>query len=200
VTKSRRILLPVGAFVVSLLFVTPTVVRERWQDTVASDRYDLGHLTADESTIDEAASRIIQWRTLPTMFAISPLTGIGKGRYAARHYELGYDVQHRSPHSSLIALAVEEGIFGLIFYAWLLFAIYRSASVRFHGSIDPLQKALSFGTMSATLCLFFLDLSGTRFFSGEIMAYFWILTGMTLNIAPPVRQVRDRMRFQRAVA
>jgi O-antigen ligase len=186
VAKSRRMLGPVVVFVVALIFMGPGVVLGRWQDTFASDRYNLGHLTAEEATIDEAASRIIQWRTLPRMFLISPVTGIGKGRYAATYYDYGYDVQLRSPHSSVIALAVEEGIFGVIFYGWLLFVLYRSAAKRFQASEDPIEKALSFGTMSATLCLFFLDLTGTRFFSGEIMAYFWILTGMTLNI--PVSQ------------
>jgi O-antigen ligase len=200
VTKSRRMLAPMALCVLGLMLLAPGVVVERWQETVTSDEYSLQRLTADKANIDEAASRIIQWRTLPEMFLLSPLTGIGKGQYAATHYEFGYDNVHRSPHSSIIAIAVEEGLFGIICYAWVLIAVYRSAAKRFRTPGDPIEKALSFGTMAATVCLFFLDLTGSRFFSGEIMAYYWILTGMTLNIAHPARPLRQRMSFNRAVA
>jgi hypothetical protein len=44
--------------------------------------------------------------------------------------------------------------------------------------------------MAATLCLFFLDMTGTRFFSGEIMAYYWMLAGLTLNINSMASETR----------
>jgi O-antigen ligase len=196
VTKSRRMLVPIGTFVVGLMFLAPGVVVERWQDTLRSDGYSLRHLTAAEATIDEAASRIIQWRTLPEMFLLNPMMGIGKGLYNETHYESGYDDRYRAPHSSVIALAVEQGVFGLIFYFWLLTAVYLSAAKRFRTSEQPIQKALAFGTMAATVCLFFLDLTGTRFFSGEIMAYYWILTGMTLNIMVPSRKIGQQHSWE----
>jgi O-antigen ligase len=192
-------LVPVLIFLIGLMLAAPSVVTERWQTTVESDRYSLGNLTAQDVTIDEAASRIIQWRTLPTLFMLNPLIGIGKGQYALTHYELGYDVQVRSAHSSIISLAVEEGIVGIFFYLWLLFVLYRSSAKLFRTTRDPFEKALSFGTMSATLCLFFLDFTGTRFFSGEITAYSWILAGITLNINPAAPAVSEnRYSSQRA--
>jgi O-antigen ligase len=102
--------------------------------------------------------------------------------YAPTHYELGNDDRPRSPHSSIIALGVEEGLIGLALYLWLLFAIYTQAARQFRTAQVAVEKALLFGAMSATVCLFLLDMTGTRFFSGEIMAYYWMLIGMALNI------------------
>jgi O-antigen ligase len=181
-TKSRRMLIPVVLFVVMIAVAVPAVVVERWQDTVEADRYSLRNLTADEATIDEAASRIIQWRTFPSMLMLNPLIGIGKGRYGQTYYGFGYDDRARSPHSSIIALGVEAVIFGLAMYLWLLFVLYRSAARCFRTAEHAVDRVLSFGTMSATICLLFLDCTGTRFFSGEIMAYYWILAGITLNV------------------
>ena len=154
-TKSRRMLAPLAVFLVALMFAAPEVVVDRWQDTVTSEEYSLKNLTAEESEADEAASRIVQWRTFPSMFMLNPLIGIGKGNYAETHYARGHDVMVRSPHSSIIALGVEEGMIGLGCYIWLLTTIYRSAAQRFRIVQNPTDKALSFGTMSATLCLFF---------------------------------------------
>jgi O-antigen ligase len=185
--KSRRMLIPLVIFLIALAAAAPDVVVDRWQRTVDSDEYRLSNLTAERVDIDEAASRITQWRTFPSMLMLNPLLGIGKGNYAETHYALGNDVFARAPHSSIIAIGVEEGVFGLFCYLWLLFAVYKSAARLFRTATDPLDKALSFGTMSATLCLFFLDFTGTRFFSGTIMAYYWILIGITLNIDPRMK-------------
>jgi O-antigen ligase len=182
-TKSLRMLIPLTIFVVALVFTAPGVVVERWDSTMTSNEYSVRHLTADETELNEAASRIKQWRTFPSMFMINPLLGIGKGNYARTNWALGHDTEFRAPHSSIISIGVEAGIFGLGCYLWLLLAIYRGAAKRFRVVQDPLDKALSFGTFSATLCLLFLDITGTRFFSGPIMAYYWILSGLTLNIA-----------------
>jgi O-antigen ligase len=191
-------LIPLAIFSIALATAAPDVVVDRWQSTVDSNEYSLSHLTAQESDIDEAASRIIQWRTFPSMLMLNPLMGIGKGNYAGTHYALGYDVMARSPHSSIIAIGVEEGIFGLICYLWLLIVIYRSAARLFRTAQDPIDTALSFGTMAATLCLFFLDFTGTRFFSGSIMVYYWILTAITLNIDPASLRLPQRRDVLRA--
>jgi O-antigen ligase len=182
VTKSLRMLVPLGVFVVALLLSAPGVVVERWQSTMTSNEYRLEHLAAGSDEADEAASRVIQWRTFPTMLMLNPIFGIGKGNYAETHFAMGYDEKARTPHSSIISLGVEEGVFGLACYLWLLRVIYREATRRFRTVQDPIERALSFGTLAATLCLFFLDFTGMRFFSGQIMAYYWILTGITLNI------------------
>jgi O-antigen ligase len=194
-TKSRRLFLPVIVSLVMIATAAPAVVMERWQETVESDRYSLANLAAQETSIDEAASRIIQWRTFPSMFMLNPVTGIGKGRYAETYYGFGYDNMARSPHSSIIALGVEAGILGLASYFWLLFVVYRSAALRFRGAQDSLDRVLAFGTMSATVCLLLLDCTGTRLFSGEIMVYYWVLAGITLNIQllrPAISRSRTR--------
>jgi O-antigen ligase len=189
VAKSPRMLIPVAIFSVVLALAAPNVVVDRWQSTIDSDKYSVSHLTSENADIDEAASRIIQWRTFLPMFMLSPVFGIGKGNYAATHFRLGYDVEERSPHSSVIKLGVEEGILGLICYLSLMVVVYRSSSLRFRAARNPLDKALAFGTLSATLCLFFLDLTGMRFFTGSIMGYYWILTGITLNT--PTSSLRE---------
>jgi hypothetical protein len=47
----------------------------------------------------------------------------------------------------------------------------------------PVERVLAFSLGAATLCLFLLDLSGTRFRNGNLMAYYWVLAGLALNSA-----------------
>jgi O-antigen ligase len=118
------------------------------------------------------------------MLARGPLFGVGYGKYAEMFWREGYFPQPKSAHSSIIEIGVELGLIGLGMYAWILFAVHRGGLRVFKDSEIPIDRVLGLGVLSATICLFLLDLTGTRFTSGNIMAYYWILAGLTLNVTP----------------
>ena len=120
-----------------------------------------------------------------------PIIGVGFGQYGPTIFRKGIDYKPRSAHSSIIEIGIEEGIIGLMFYFAILIVIYRNASRVYKETTDPLDKALSLGLLGATVTLLFLDLTGTRFRSSNIMAFYWILTGLTLNVWPTLKRASD---------
>jgi O-antigen ligase len=181
-TKGRRLVLPIATLTVFVLFWAPDMATERW-DSAFQGQYDPNLLVqqADGTEPAEAATRIVQWRSFLPMMAESPVFGIGYGRYAALFKTGGFFPTGKSAHSSIIEIGVEQGILGLFFYLWALWAIYRSGLRVFKTADQPIEKVLGLALLAATMCLFLLDLTGTRFRDGNIMAYFWILVGITAN-------------------
>jgi len=189
--KSKRLLIPV--MLIGLLFVLwmPDVVTERWKSGFEGEYNPEFLITTEKVTVDEAASRIVQWRTFLPLLAEHPIIGVGFGQYGATIFQKGIDYKPRSAHSSIIEIGIEEGIIGLLFYFAILTIIYRNASKIYKETTDPLDKALSLGLLGATVTLLFLDLTGTRFRSSNIMAFYWILTGLTLNVWPTLKRASD---------
>lgn len=182
--QARRLILPLALTAGVVAFTMPDTAVDRFESGFEGE-YDPSLLMKEDTDYQEAASRIIQWRSFIPLLLKSPIFGVGFGQYAETYFRAGYDFKARSAHSSIIELGVEEGLLGLAVYAWLLGAIYfRCAQIR-KSSPDPLDKVLALGLAGATVCLLFLDITGTRFRNGNIMAFYWILAGITLNI--PVR-------------
>lgn len=179
-TTSRRLLAPVAVILLAVYLWAPEAAVNRFESGLQGE-YDPSLLLKEDTDITEAASRIIQWRSFVPMLSANPILGVGLDKYAMRYYEAGYDLKPRSAHSSVIEIAVENGVFAIFCYFWLLFAIYRSAGAVFRGADDPLDRTLALGLMGATIALLLLDLTGTRFRNGDIIVLYWILAGMTLN-------------------
>jgi O-antigen ligase len=181
VTKSKKLAGPILVLGLCGYLWMPEIAIDRFQSGFEG-QYDPRLLTAAKIEGEEAAARIIQWRSFLPLLAQSPLIGSGYDRYPEVYYQGGYEGRQRSAHSTIIEIGVEEGVVGLFFYFWLLFTIYRGASEILRSRTGGLERSLAFGLMSATVCLLFLDVTGTRFRNSNIMVYYWIVTGMTLNM------------------
>jgi O-antigen ligase len=185
-TKGRRLLVPIAILAVFVYFWAPDIAGDRWGTTLTG-KYDPSLLVQnrEESDAEEAAVRVVQWRSFASMVSEHPVFGVGYGGFAEFFKSGGYFPVAKSAHSSIIEIGVEFGVIGLIFYFWILGATYRAASRTFKVSTHPIDRALGLGLLAATVCLLLLDLSGTRFRNGDIMAFYWILIGITLNALPP---------------
>lgn len=180
-TRARRLTVPVALLGFALYFWLPDMAVERG-GTVFSGEYDPQLLvTENHAEVEDAATRIVQWRSFLPMMAEHPVFGAGYGSFSEFFRSGGYYPVAKGAHSSIIEIGVELGPMGLLLYAWLLFAAYTGGTRVFKGAKHPIERVLGLGLLSATLCLFLLDLTGTRFRNGNIMAYYWILAGMTLN-------------------
>jgi len=180
-TKKRRLLVPLMILCTVVWLAAPEEAENRWDSSFAED------MSASVQI------RSLQWRTFLPMMAQNPIIGVGFQKFNETWYERGYFNRPKAPHSSIISIGVEEGVIGLIFYFWILSANYRHASKLYKTSLDPLDQTLSLGLMGATVCLLILDVSGTRFMDGNLMLYYWILAGMTLNSRQDNHTIAERV-------
>jgi O-antigen ligase len=171
-----------------VLLVIAVVVGSRWAPDEAAARADLtitavgqsGDSTLEDALDDSAALRVIQWKAFPDLLMDSPLWGTGIGTFAQR---LG---QHtgifRSAHATMVQIGTEMGVLGLLGYIGL-FASVATACVSRARRAAPggLLKAAGLGLLAATVCLFLLDFSGTRFPAHTVTTYYWLLVGAYLG-------------------
>jgi O-antigen ligase len=184
-TRARRLGLPIALLAMLLYVWLPDMAVERGRTTFQGE-YDPRLLVSSEGLVnDEAATRIVQWRSFLPMMAEHPIFGVGYGGFPEFFKSGGYFPEPKGAHSSVIELGVELGPIGLALYAWILVATYRGSSRVFRNAGHPIERALALGMVAATVCLFLLDLTGTRFRSGNIMAFFWILAAIVLNSRLP---------------
>ena len=148
---------------------------------------DRGGFQTPETELEGSTqSRLDRWIELPGQWIQAPLLGHGYMGYGKVWGRLGRGGEARGPHSTIIKLAVEQGLLGLAAYAWLIWVLYRNArEVRRRGE-DPLLVGLSTGFIVALASLVMLDASGNRFFHGPTMTFIWILGG---GLARVVRQL-----------
>jgi O-antigen ligase len=183
-TKARRLILPIAVLGMILYVWLPDMAVERGSTTFQGE-YDPSLLVDSEGVdAEEAATRIVQWRSFLPMMAEHPIFGVGYGGFGRFFRDGGYYPLAKSAHSSVIQLGVELGLVGLVLYTWILVAAYRGGSRVFRMASQPIDRTLGLGLLAATICLFLLDLSGTRFSSGNIMCFYWILAGIALNSRP----------------
>ena len=180
-TKARRLSLPIAVLGTILYVWLPDMAVER-SSTAFQGEYDPKLLLNSEGVeSDDAAMRIVQWRSFLPMMAEHPIFGVGYGGFEEFFQAGGYFPVAKGAHSSVIQFGVELGLVGLVLYTWILVAAYRGSSRVFRTAGHPIDRALGLGLLAATVCLFLLNLTGTRFTSGNIMAFYWILAGITLN-------------------
>jgi hypothetical protein len=188
--KARRLLVPVLVIAAASYLWTPEFAVSRMTSSI-EDGYDPALLLNRDAEAQEAASRVIQWRSFVPLMKEHGLIGVGFGQYGRVYQAAGYDTKLRSAHATMIELGVEQGIFALIVYCWLFGATYRRASALFRDpEASPIARTLALGLLGATVAVVLCDLSGTRSRDGSVMAFFWVLAGMTLNI--PLKSERQQ--------
>lgn len=175
-----------------ILLVLAIVVGSRWGPEEAATRLD-STLTAVEESGDaaledaldgSAALRVIQWKSLPAIMLASPLWGTGLDTYAQRLGE--HTGIFRSAHATMVQIGTEMGALGLLAYTGLLASVLvvcvrrtRAAERR------SFSRSVGLGLIAATVCLFLLDFTGTRFRAYTVTSYFWLLVGAYLGSTDP---------------
>lgn len=180
--KARRMLVPLVLIAGALYIWTPEFAVNRMNESI-EDGYDPALLMRDNAEAQEAASRVIQWRSFLPLMKEYGLFGVGFGQYGRVYQAEGYDTKMRSAHATMIEIGVEQGIFALFVYCWLFWTAYRRASALLKDpAATPMARTLALGLLGATVCVLLCDLSGTRSRDGSVMAFYWVMAGMTLNI------------------
>ena len=180
--KARRMLVPLVLIAGALYLWTPEFAVSRMNKSI-EDGYDPALLMRQNAEQQEAASRVIQWGSFLPLMSEYGLVGVGFGQYGQVFKSHGYDTKARSAHATIIEIGVEQGIVALGVYFWLFIVAYRRASAILKApESTPVARVLALALLGATVCVFLADLSGVRSRDGNVMAYYWILAGMTVNI------------------
>ena len=171
-----------------VLLVLAYLIGSRWAPEDAVTRADLT-VTAveqsrdsslEEALDDSAVLRVIQWKAFPSLLLASPIWGTGLDTFAER---LGQETGvYRAPHATMVQIGTEMGGLGLLGYVGLLGAAAAVCARRARrAQPGSFQRAVGLGLLAATVCLFLLDLTGTRFRANTVTTYFWLLLGAFLG-------------------
>ncbi|MHB8302086.1 MAG: O-antigen ligase family protein [Acidobacteriaceae bacterium] len=165
--KDRKLLLVVGAFLLTWQTIVPTAVRQRVDMTHNSS----GQLEAS------AQERIDLWENAKTTIANNPIFGTGFATF-----QFGEHVDRlKDTHNWYVKVMLETGIIGaiiaLILLQQLLVVTYRL----FRAAEDPLYRGLGLG-LFLTLCSSIVaNCFGDRWTYIEINGLTWVLVGAAVR-------------------
>ena len=105
-----------------------------------SNVVEIASRTAQQVRFDGTGlQRINIWANTMAMFADNPVLGVGLGNWHVEYpfyharvlidHEMGYDRQHINAHNDYLEIVAELGLTGLIFVAWLAWALFRKFRV-----------------------------------------------------------------------
>ena len=143
--------------------------------------------------------RMAVWSNLDKLVTPPYIWGDGYARSPAVVRRLGISDKSEATHSSIVTLLIEMGIVGLGLYCWMLAGVWKHAFVWVRASQTALGRCLATGFIGAVPALIICDISGGRFYNGEIMAFFWLLGGILLREVTDgkeARRPRDAMTLR----
>jgi O-antigen ligase len=168
-----------GSFVLILLFYyeawIPESALQRIQMTEQVD--ENGEEQLDEST----ESRFVQWAGAMDLMSTRPW-GIGLNHFK-REIGSASGYSNLDAHNFYVLLSTEAGIQGLLALVAVLLGLFGLAwRVRRQDESEE-ARIISFGYMMAVLGMMLGNVFGSRFFDGDVMGNFWILTALVARYA-----------------
>jgi len=165
--KDRKLLLLLGAFLLTWQAVVPTAVRERVNMTQNSS----GELEAS------AQERVDLWKDAEKSIARSPIVGDGFATF-----QLGEHVGDlKDTHNWYVKVMVETGIIGMIMALFLLQQMLAISFRLFRRATDPLYQGLGLGLFLATCASIVANFFGDRWTYIEITGPLWILVAAAIR-------------------
>jgi O-antigen ligase len=165
--KDRKLLLILGAFMVTWQTIVPTPVRERVDMTQSAN----GQLEAS------AQERVNLWTEAKASFARSPIVGTGFATF-----QFGdHTADLKDTHNWYVKVLVETGIIGFIFALVLLQQLLATSYRLFKRSTDPLYRGLGLGLFVATCSSLVANCFGDRWTYIEITALLWVLAAAAIR-------------------
>lgn len=196
-------LLVAGAFIAVFragrivpLLVLLALTSSWWLPAEVVDRVELttqGEMSAPDQLLEDSAQvRVDQWETFPSMLGAAPIFGHGYMMFQQVWERYGPTHTPKSAHSAIINFGTEQGLLGLIAYAWIVATIGWHSWRVFRRSESPFLQNLGLGLLGSVVCLVILDTSGNRFNSGEVMAYPFVLAGAIMRVSAGLAPASSR--------
>jgi putative inorganic carbon (HCO3(-)) transporter len=167
VVKDRKLLLLLGAFLLTWQTLVPVAVTQRINMTENAN----GALEAS------AQERVDLWEQSKEMFFSSPIVGTG---YAT--FQLGEHVDNlRDTHTWYVKVLVETGIIGGMLALVLLGQMLYTSFRLFRKADDPLYRGLGLGFFIALCSCILANCFGDRWTYLEINGLLWVLMGAVVR-------------------
>ena len=159
--KDRKMLLPLGVFLLTWQAIVPTAVHQRVSMTENSN----GQLEAS------AQERVNLWENAEKAILRSPIVGNGFATF-----QLGEHVDNlKDTHNWYVKVLVETGIVGLIMALFLLEQIIALSFRLFRRATDPLYRGLGLGLLLAMCASLVANFFGDRWTYLEITGLLWVV-------------------------
>jgi putative inorganic carbon (HCO3(-)) transporter len=159
--KDRKMLLVLGAFLLTWQTVVPTPVRERVTMTESAD----GQLEAS------AQERVDLWTDAEKSIEHSPIVGSGFGTF-----QYGEHVANlKDTHNWYVKVMIETGIIGLLMALVMVQQMLATSYRLFRRASDPLYRGLGLGLFLAMWACLVANCFGDRWTYLEITAILWVL-------------------------
>lgn len=157
--KDRKILLVLGAFLLTWQTVVPTAVRERVQ------------MTNDGGQLDASSQeRVDLWENAKKAFFSSPVVGKGFATF-----QMGEHVDNlKDTHNWYVKVLVETGIVGMLLALFLMQQMVATSFRLFRRASDPLYRGLGLGLVLATAACLVANFFGDRWTYLEITGLLWV--------------------------
>ncbi len=169
ILKDRKLLLVLGAFLLTWQTIVPTAVRERVNMTQNSS----GELEAS------AQERVNLWQDAEKSIIRSPIVGEGFATFQMQEHVADL----KDTHNWYVKVMVETGIIGMIMALFLLQQVLSVSFRLFRRATDPLYQGLGLGLFLATCASIVANFFGDRWTYVEITGLLWILVAAALRAA-----------------
>ncbi len=179
VIKDRKLLIFLAVAVTFAPLWLPGTALDRYHNTVLSE--EDSRRFEDQRYDGPTEVRRRQWKGLYKMMSPHPITGSGFNTFFDVVVKSKVLPSPKAAHSTIILLGVEEGIIGVCGYFWILFTVFKNSWHVFKKPENQFYQMLTTGLLGCITALFVADLSGTRFYCSELMAYFWIISAVVIK-------------------
>ncbi len=168
--RKMAIVVPVVIIALIVPFVMPHAVKDRALFTFTQPQ-ERGQIKIGGFRVDTSTSaRLNSWKNVLTRdFITHPILGYGVTGY---HF---LDAQYPR-------VLVETGIFGFVFFIWLLAAAFKNALYAYRNTSDPLFSGLSLGYLAGFIAMLVHAIGANTFIIVRIMEPFWFLTAIIIMI------------------
>ncbi len=182
-------------FIIKNPVFIPEGVRYRFAQTFEKSTVSAGTQSHTTEQLDKSTSDRLQlWNAAYWMIQDHPFVGVGYHLFESKvlHYYPGSEAY--DPHNSYLLIASEMGIPALGVFLWILWSIFWSARKVYRKTDDLFVRSMALGFLGGLFSLLMSNLYGSRFNSGEISYYFWILSAllarlkMDLEKTPPLKK------------
>jgi hypothetical protein len=154
----------------SLPYIAPQPTKERiaYTFTQGLNRKDVVEVYGVKLDTSSSA-RLVSWKDAASDWMEHPILGYGVTGYGF------VDAQY-------IRTITETGFLGLVFFALLMYTIFKEGRRVLLGTQDPFHQGLTTGYMAGFIGLLFHAAAANTFIIVRIMEPFWFVTGMVMML------------------
>jgi O-antigen ligase len=177
---------------VALLVAAAVLSYESWAPESAIERIQMTEQVSDsgEQVLDKSTeSRFVLWEGAGEMIAERPW-GVGLGRFRFEIGRFAPEYANYDAHNGYVLLTAETGVFGPVILLFLLFGLLRLGIRVLSLPKTEESKFLGAAYIVSLIGVVLANVFGSRFFNGEVMGNFWVLSALVARYYSLVTEQR----------